>query len=183
MRKSIRFVGLGLLGILLSGCNGTLGKIVPPPDAPNLSAEQIQSSRSVTKDGRRYLIECSGADPALCWGIGPDRLDGLMHDAVDVMSYDTIKVLQGDRYRLVRQCEGIATGGDKYSGPLQWPVIFRVLELRNQKTPWLFRPEDMSGRKLRNYIVVASYLRPAGNYSHWIDESNNNLEKITHCKE
>jgi len=51
------------------------------------------------------------------------------------------------------------------------------------ETMYPLRDVDMNGRKFRTFVVVASSLQPAGNYSHLIVQRTNKREEIVYCIE
>ena len=87
-----------------------------------------------------------------------------MNDVADIIDYQTIHTLQRNRYVFKKECNGIAKGGDKYSGPIEQPVTFRIFEYADKQTLYVFRGVDMSERKFSTYIVIASLQRPTGNF-------------------
>ncbi len=169
-------------GLALAGCGGPLGnwKLEGDPvgDANRGTGRPYET---VTRDGVEYQIERSGAHPAFSWAVGPNRLGAIMNNVADNIDYGTIHTLEGNRYRFLRECRGEARVFHPSVDPTLYPVTFRVLEYTDQTTVYVLRDEDMYGKKFRNYIVVASWLRPAGNHSHWIEQRTNKLEEVKYC--
>jgi hypothetical protein len=169
----------------LAGCGGPLGNWkLESSTVGSVNSGTGRPYQTVVHDGEAYQIECSGAHPAYCWPVGPNRLGAIMNNVTDNMSYETIHALEGNRYRFLRECEGEVTktlhGGETevISG-----VTLRVLEYTDQTTVYVLRDVDMNGRKFRDYMVVASRRLPAGNYVHWIEQRTNKLEEVAYCRE
>ncbi|MBI4997225.1 MAG: hypothetical protein HZC22_10070 [Rhodocyclales bacterium] len=171
------------LFMTLSGCGGPFGKSKPEG---NLIAETDAGPHgdieTVTRNGVQYQIERSAGHPAISWAVGPNRLGAIMSNLADSVSYEDMHALQGHRYEFQKECKGSATVGDPKYGVDELPVTFRVFQYANKETMYVFRDVDMNGRKFRTYIVVASWQRPAGNYSHWIHQRTNDLGEVAYCK-
>lgn len=168
--------------ILLAGCGGPFGtwqlQDNPIAEINNGSGENYES---VTYDGVVFQIERSGAHPSISWPVGPNRDAAFGRRFADSISYEDIDTLKGTRYTFVKECEGVVRAGDKYSGPMEWAATLRVLQLSDMETMYPFRDVDMNGRKFRTFVVVASSLQPAGNFSHLIVQRTNKRDDIRYC--
>jgi hypothetical protein len=168
------------------GCGGLAVGRRPPgrPFADASASPNKELTETVTKNGVQYQIEHSGAHASIRWGIGPNRMAALLSDAADIVSLNDIDTLAGYRYSFRKECEGIAkVGHEKYGGLRELQVTLRVLEYTDKERMYLRRGFTMSGEIYKTYVVVASWPRAAGNFSHWIEQQTNDLEKIEYCRE
>lgn len=170
--------------IVLSACGGPLGKWElqdnPLADIHDSTGEFVES---IIVDGEQFWIERSGAHPAITWPVGPNRNATIGKHFADVVSFGDIDTLKENRYTFVKECEGIVKGGDKYSGPIEWPATLRVLKYSDIETMYPFRDVDMDGKKFRTFIVVASSQKPTSNYAHLIVQRTNKIEELEYCNE
>ncbi len=170
------------LSILLTGCGGPLGKWeLEDNTIAEINYGTGENYETVTKDGLVFQIEHSGAHPSISWPVGENRLAALGRNLADIISYGDIDALKGNRYTFVKECESIVKHVDEYAGSREWPATLRVFQLTEMEALYPLRDVDMNGRKFRTYIVVASWLRPTGNYSHWIEQKTNKREEIEYC--
>jgi hypothetical protein len=170
--------------LALAGCGGPLGNWKPAQDTVGeVNSGSGRQIETIVRDGVEYRIERSAAHPAFSWAVGPNRLGAVMNDVADNIDYATIHTLEGNRYRFLKECAGEAMVYHPSVDPTLHPVTFRILEYTDQTTVYVLRDEDMYGKKFRNYIVVASWLRPAGNRSHWIEQRTNRLEEVEFCRQ
>ena len=168
--------------IMLAGCGGPLGNWKLEGDTVGgVNRGAGRQVETITRNGVDYQIERSGAHPALSWAVGPNRLGAIMNNVADNIDYGTIHTLEGNRYRFLKECAGEAMVNHPSVDATLYPVTFRILEYTDQTTVYVLRDEDMDGDKFRNYVVVASWLRPAGNHSHWIEQRTNKLEEVKYC--
>lgn len=167
---------------VLSGCGGPLGNWKLQR---NVVAEVNTGSSSkyetVVRNGIEFQIERSGAHPTITWAVGPNRLAAIMGNVADQIDYETIDTLSGNRYKFLKECDGEAMVFHPSVSTKIYPVTYRVLEYTDQATLYILRDEDMGGRKFRDFIVVQTWLRPTGNYSHSIVQRTNKREEIKFC--
>ena len=170
------------LSLTLSSCGGPLGKWkLEGNPVGEINAGTSRETETVTRNGVQYQIERSAGHPAIGWAVGPNRLGAIMSNVSDSISYGDIHTLEGHRYIFQKECKGIAKVGDPKYGVDELPVTIRVFEYADKETMYIFRDVDMNGRKFRTYIVVASWQRPTGNYSHWIHQRTNDLGEVAYC--
>lgn len=181
MNKSILLFLLSAL--VISGCGGPLGKWELRRDTvAEVNTGANRQYETVTRNGVQYQIERSGAHPAISWAVGPNRLGALINNVADQIDYRTIDTMQGNRYTFLKECDGETTIFDPTINATKYPVKFRVFEYTDKDTLYILRAEDMSGKKFGTFIVVASWLKPTGNYSHWIEQRTNKREEVRYCQ-
>lgn len=72
-------------------------------------------------------------------------------------------------YRFVRECDS------------EGASVYRLFEYKNSARPYLLRLHTDPLVDPKTYIVVVSYLEPAGNYQHGIAEAGNAAAGLARC--
>lgn len=176
----------GVVPTALSGCGGLLGKweLTSGPFVDEKHSRNSELIEVMARDGVQYQIERSGAHPALRWPVGSNRLEAVLNDIADSANYGDMFTLAGYRYVFLKECEGnVKVGDPKYGAMEERSVTLRILELADKETLYVFRDVDLDGNKFKTFVVTASWRKPSGTYSHWIEQRVNEANEIRYCRE
>jgi len=166
------------------GCGGPLGKWEIKRDVVlDINAGREGQYETIVKDGVEYHIEHSGAYPAISWPVGLNRLEATLNNVGDLITYGDIDALQGNRYTFIKECVGEDIVFHPSVDSTIYPVIFRIFEYTDKTTSYIFRDVRMDGYKFKDFIVVRSWHKSTGNYSHSIIQSTNKRAEIKYCAE